>query len=576
MNASSLDRLSEGAPRSTVRQTWFGRPERPIFGSVEIPTDGRARGGAVLCPAIGHEAVVAARSMRLLSARLADAGIATLRFAWSGTGNSCGDLHDDIVTDWIDDVRQAVGLMQTMTGSVPSLVGLRIGALVAAQAVAAGAVARSIVLWDPPLSGRDFLRRQQALFKLSVATGSSPPDGVTDLPALRLPAGAARAIRELRLEDATCDGLDPQSVLAIVRPELSGRIAERGGRRVAGEVLVVNGQAEMVEVSNLLAVAPVGTIQKAADFVATRAVEPVRVTWTARGEAVVAETPLGKVIERIVETGPHRLPGIVTIPPRSNGTGLLAVDATSAGPDGLWAQATRLAAARGSTCLRSDRRGMGDASNTQSTMDPWAYTHETIEDVSDAIVELRALVGPALIRVIGLCVSAWASCAAVMNQPPEGPIELVSLSQVIWTWSPDRLSADLQRREGTPDDDREDPEHSGTGRTSLVAVVNRRARQGMKRYLPYFVWNALGRRQLAQVPEPLLAGVARSGAAMTLVFGDHDAAYFRKQRGHVALRRLRRRGARLGLVVEPLVDHSLFSPDARARVLEMVDKLAGG
>ena len=44
-------------PVVSERAVWFGLPERPLFGWLHMPDDGRAKGGVVLCPTLGVEAM---------------------------------------------------------------------------------------------------------------------------------------------------------------------------------------------------------------------------------------------------------------------------------------------------------------------------------------------------------------------------------------------------------------------------------------------------------------------------------------------------------------------------------------
>lgn len=135
---------------------FFGDPREPLFG-IHTPSQGVAgRRGAVLCPPLGQEALVSHRSLRILSERLAQAGLDVLRFDYYGTGDSAGDNRAGSPDRWTNDVRAAVDKLRELAGvRQVVLVGLRVGAL-----LAAAAEARSIsklILWDPLLRGREYL-----------------------------------------------------------------------------------------------------------------------------------------------------------------------------------------------------------------------------------------------------------------------------------------------------------------------------------------------------------------------------------------------------------------------------------
>ena len=66
--------------------------DEALYGVCHEPEPTRARPlGVVLCQPILHEAADARRAMRALGDQLAAAGVATLRFDYSGTGDSGGE-----------------------------------------------------------------------------------------------------------------------------------------------------------------------------------------------------------------------------------------------------------------------------------------------------------------------------------------------------------------------------------------------------------------------------------------------------------------------------------------------------
>jgi pimeloyl-ACP methyl ester carboxylesterase len=121
--------------------------------------------GVVLCAPIGQEYMRTHRPLRQLALALADAGMHVLRFDYLGTGDSAGAIGDGSLEAWIGDISLAAGELHDISGaSRLALVGLRTGALLAASAHARGVPgADRLVLWDPVVSGRDYLLEMQAL-----------------------------------------------------------------------------------------------------------------------------------------------------------------------------------------------------------------------------------------------------------------------------------------------------------------------------------------------------------------------------------------------------------------------------
>jgi pimeloyl-ACP methyl ester carboxylesterase len=94
--------------------------------------------GIVLCSAFGYEELCSRRTMHDLAEALARAGLLVLRFDYHGTADSAGSGEDpERVATWIANIGAAVDLIRRETGvGEVALVGLRLGALLAACAVA--------------------------------------------------------------------------------------------------------------------------------------------------------------------------------------------------------------------------------------------------------------------------------------------------------------------------------------------------------------------------------------------------------------------------------------------------------
>jgi uncharacterized protein len=139
---------------------YFGAQERQLLGIYE------AAGGAaktsravVVCHPWGSEYIHAYRAVRQLTKMLTVNGIHTLRFDYFGTGDSAGDSTAGDLDGWETDIHSAIEELVDTTGATQiSLVGLRLGATLAANVAARlGAAVNSLVLWDPVVSGSEYL-----------------------------------------------------------------------------------------------------------------------------------------------------------------------------------------------------------------------------------------------------------------------------------------------------------------------------------------------------------------------------------------------------------------------------------
>lgn len=115
--------------------------------------------GVVVCPPILDEYMHSHRAVRQLAALAARKGLPTLRFDYYGTGDSGGEGTDVSMAQCEDDARTAIAELKDVSG-VPKvfLVGLRVGASVAARVARGRFDVSRIVLWDPVVRGRAYLR----------------------------------------------------------------------------------------------------------------------------------------------------------------------------------------------------------------------------------------------------------------------------------------------------------------------------------------------------------------------------------------------------------------------------------
>jgi pimeloyl-ACP methyl ester carboxylesterase len=126
--------------------------------------------GIVLCSAFGYEELCSRRTMHDLACSIARAGLPVLRFDYHGTADSAGNGEDpDRVATWVANIGAAVDFLRRETEvSDVALVGLRLGALLAACAAAQRNDITALALLAPPLSGRGYVRELKALAHLLV------------------------------------------------------------------------------------------------------------------------------------------------------------------------------------------------------------------------------------------------------------------------------------------------------------------------------------------------------------------------------------------------------------------------
>ena len=145
---------------------YFGSDERRLFGIYDPAPPGSKSGrAAVLCYPWGSEYLHAHRTMRQLGTKLTHAGFHTLRFDYFGTGDSAGEMTQATLGGWEADIELAIDEVKHMTCATRvALIGLRLGATLAATVAAKRPrEVNALVLWDPVVSGEEYLKELRSV-----------------------------------------------------------------------------------------------------------------------------------------------------------------------------------------------------------------------------------------------------------------------------------------------------------------------------------------------------------------------------------------------------------------------------
>jgi pimeloyl-ACP methyl ester carboxylesterase len=143
---------------------YFGSAGRQLFGAYHAPGTATAgRGAALLCPPWGPEYFVSHGIFRRLAVRLSNVGYHVLRFDYYGTGDSAGERHDGDLATWQDDGSAAIDELKDISGEAAVVVvGVRLGAVIGWRLAVSRPEVRSLVMWDPVISGSDYLLELKA------------------------------------------------------------------------------------------------------------------------------------------------------------------------------------------------------------------------------------------------------------------------------------------------------------------------------------------------------------------------------------------------------------------------------
>jgi len=147
---------------------FFGDARAPLFGAYHPPAVragvSARRLGVLLCYPAPQEYMFAHRAFKRLAELLAERGYPVLRFDYTGTGDSASDLNFATFSGWRDDIRVAADeLTELASVQQVSVIGMRLGAALAAMVAAEGRKFRDLVMWDPIVRGSDALAELRAI-----------------------------------------------------------------------------------------------------------------------------------------------------------------------------------------------------------------------------------------------------------------------------------------------------------------------------------------------------------------------------------------------------------------------------
>ena len=522
---------------------WFGSSDRPLFGWFHVPEDGRARAGVVLCPSFGVEYLGADFTFRQLALDLESRRFAVVRLDYDGQGDSGGLSTDPGRVDaWQSSIATAVAELRELGATRTVLIGLRLGAVLAASAMHG---TDALVLWDPARSGRTFLREQRALLMMSESLTESLVDGSIEGPGI---VYRPETVTGLGALDLATTAIDAGRVLVLTRPDRPAdrRLADALAPLPRVDWADANGSAELLD--QFYDIDAVKTIRTIAEWV-DGAVGPETTPVNAPAEArtVVGRDPAGRpIVEEVVRLGPLGLIGIATEPTvaRRGPTALFLDVATDhhVGPSRLWVDLARSWAALGIRSVRFDFSGVCDSPVRPGQPANVSYAPEALEDIVD-VAHAVTPHDPTDVLLIGLCSGAYNAIDAAIGLKPRA----ICAINPILTFVPD----DVAR--GEPDPRRH---IARTGWTRLLAFGNTRWGAGIKGRLPERAWQMLERLNIEASPTVAIKQLGDRGVE-TLLVCDVQTARPLQRAGADVVRRLTASG-KLIFVMPPGLDHSLL------------------
>jgi alpha-beta hydrolase superfamily lysophospholipase len=525
--------------------TWFGPIERPLHGWVHVPKNGRARGVTVFCPPLGREAANALPAVQVACAQAAAAGMAALRFAYDGTGDSAGRLSDpDRVSTWLDSIDQAVELARTLCPGPVILVGLRAGGLLATAACDRGTAVDGLVLWDPSPSGRRFLRLEQTLLATGFAV-PQPDDGSVSGPAFSYSPQTVHDLSPIGLHP-----LGPSGPPTIVFGRAGDRTTDsirREFEEAGADWIDAEGQSELFDRYPDDLVVPRTMIKALVERIGQLVVGPEEPVHFVPGDDAVVLYDGSPVREHPLWLGPNRIFAMSSEPAGGDelagGPTLVFLSAGAldhTGPGRRWVELTRQFATEGLRTLRVDLDGLGETEGRPDLPRNVPKLPTAIDDVCDLCTALGDPEARDIVFV-GLSSGGYHAIEAALRLHP----------RAICVMNPGITAPVAELDSGEPIDPRRRAYRPRPAVLRRMAVKHKRMARFLSRaLLQVAVWRS---------PHRPVAEVSRRRIPFLLILTEEDSEHFEPSPYWWLVRRRLEQKELLNERIVPGFDHSLYT-----------------
>ena len=452
---------SERVKRSSfAAPIYFDSGDHRLFGWLQSPPDGWLRNtGLVICKPFGYEAICAHRGLRAFSEAAAGLGVPTLRVDYLGTGDSPDiDPDCDQIKVWTADVVAAVQELCRRTGvQSVCILGVRLGAVLAALAAEECAAVTSLILISPLLSGRKYLRELRTI-RLASATE------VTDLRdksarsmevgGFLFSAATLASLAELDLLKRPACRIDAALVIDGTSLPVASRLAQHlSDSGIQTQYQTLPGLIEMIMRAPQYTAVPLEMISAIQDWLLLRSMLNGSATASLTSDVADApRAPDGPVIALLCESqgqrvGVTELPvffgacdllfGIVAEPQlrERNGRAVILLNAGAdhhVGANGMHVALARQWASGGYVVLRMDLAGIGDSGTRPGEPDNQVFPAAALDDIRSAIDFLGSRFGSMEITLFGLCSGAYHALRAAEAELPVKRILLVNPQNYSW------------------------------------------------------------------------------------------------------------------------------------------------
>ncbi|QTI70561.1 hypothetical protein [Gordonia polyisoprenivorans] len=557
----------------------------PLFVVASMPKSSSVTGAVIILPSLAKEAGHTARALKQLAERLASRGLLAVRIDYACTGESAGDQRHPGATDtWLDSIRSVIGFVGDLGVERVALVGHRAGALLALQDSSVIGGADAMVLWDPVIRGRHFVRAQKALYSVMTATHDEVPANVTARPAeqhvhlvgLTLHDAAAKSLSAMALNADTAGALAGTAALALLRDseresDLGRMLTEAPSVRVES----LGDQTDFLEAANPWVITLPDEVDTIVSWLGEHLTGPaVPVNVDLSPQAAVSTSADGReIVTRVRVLAGDRLVWDTAMAGRHGQAREILVTHSighdiRTGPGRLFYELALDIAERGGRVIRFDRAGVGE-SGIVSTDDTYIqlYKRDYVREGNRIIDAIDPPAG-ATIAHVGICLGGWMASHAALETHRRRPDSIRSQAVLVntlrWRLRPARFTGVVERRHRTgffsagPDDAASAEPAASSARR--LGKLDKKITRLVVGALPKSLYTYLSRTVMARNPDALVGSLRHQGTGVRIVLGPEDYRTFDKWGGPAGFAK---RGWKVPLYVTSSGDHVAYHADVQ-------------
>jgi pimeloyl-ACP methyl ester carboxylesterase len=383
-------------------------------------------------PPFGREDICAHRTLRHLAEDAACAGFIALRFDLDGTGDSAGDDTDpDRIESWVASIQDACELVRGNGTRQLVMIGVRLGATLAALAAQRRGDVATLVAFNAVVSGKTYLRELRAL-QMAMNLQPSPTPCKEDGQETNGFLLNAQACEVLKRLDLAALPIPAPSVWLLERDDMPAREEWAGHLRASGCDVVsrrIPGYVHMMDSphANRVASAFIDACIECAQSVMTGSdahAIPAISGLRRRIELTIGDD---RITEQVV--APAGMFGILAGPSRDLAKhAVLMLNAGAIrhiGSNRMDVPLARQLAAAGLAVLRADLPGIGDSPARPGQPENIVYAPHGVSDVVALTAWLRER-GMDQVTIGGMCSGAYHALRGALATPPIASIYMIN------------------------------------------------------------------------------------------------------------------------------------------------------